>query len=76
MQGLSILRQAESLASAGTLDDPHHLVVHGLVRGHDWGIQEVPQGFDHLLFAIDKFTKWIEVQPIINPKLKRVAEFI
>jgi hypothetical protein len=35
-----------------------------------------PQGFDHLLVAIDKFTKWIEVWPIINPNSKRVAEFI
>jgi hypothetical protein len=35
-----------------------------------------PQGFDHLLVAIDKFTKWIKVRPIINPNSKRVAEFI
>lgn len=25
------------------------------------------EGFNHLLVAIDKFTKWIEVWPIINP---------
>jgi hypothetical protein len=42
MQGLSILCQAESPASTGTLDDPHHLAIHGLVRGHDRGIQEAP----------------------------------
>ena len=33
-------------------------------------------GFDHLLVAIDKFTKWIKVWPITNFKSERVAEFI
>jgi len=33
-------------------------------------------GFDHLLVAIDMFSKWIEVRPIINLKLERVAKFI
>jgi hypothetical protein len=33
-------------------------------------------GFDHLLVAINKFTKWIEVRPIVNLKSERVAKFI
>ena len=38
--------------------------------------KKVPEGFDHLLVAIDKFTKWIEVWPIANLKSEQVAEFI
>ena len=38
--------------------------------------KKVPMGFDHLLVTISKFTKWIEVRPIVNLKSERVAEFI
>jgi uncharacterized protein YfbU (UPF0304 family) len=38
--------------------------------------KKAPKGFDHLLVAIDKFTKWIEVWPIVNLKWEQVAEFI
>ena len=38
--------------------------------------KKVPGGFDHLLVAIDKFTKWIKVWPIANFKSEWVAEFI
>ena len=35
-----------------------------------------PGGFNHLLVAIDKFTKWVEVRPIVNLKSERATEFI
>jgi transposase InsO family protein len=38
--------------------------------------KKAPGGFDHLLVAIDKFTKWIEVWPIANLKSERAAKFI
>ena len=38
--------------------------------------KKVPMGFDHLLVTISKFTKWIEVRPIVNLKFERVTEFI
>ena len=38
--------------------------------------KKAPRGFDHLMVAIDKFTKWIQVWPIINLKLEWVAKFI
>ena len=38
--------------------------------------KKAPNGFDHLLVAIDKFTKWIKVQPITNLKFERATEFI
>jgi len=38
--------------------------------------KKAPGGLDHLLVAIDKFTKWIKVWPIINLKLEWAAESI
>jgi hypothetical protein len=38
--------------------------------------KKAPRGFDHLLVAINKFTKWIKVWPIINLKSEWVTEFI
>ena len=40
------------------------------------GFRKAPRGFDHLLFTINKFTKWVKVRPIVNLKSKRAAEFI
>jgi hypothetical protein len=35
-----------------------------------------PGGFNRVLVAIDKFTKWIEVKPITCPKDDRVLDFL
>jgi hypothetical protein len=35
-----------------------------------------PGGFDRVLVAIDKFTKWIEVKPVTCPKADRVLDFL
>jgi hypothetical protein len=35
-----------------------------------------PGGFTHILVAVDKFTKWIEVKPITKISSDRVVEFI
>jgi hypothetical protein len=35
-----------------------------------------PGGFNRVLVAIDKFTKWIEVKPITCPKADRVLDFL
>ena len=32
-------------------------------------------GFTHLLVAVDKFTKWIEVRPITNIRSEEVVKF-
>jgi hypothetical protein len=32
-------------------------------------------GFNRVLVAIDKFTKWIEVKPVTYPKADRVLDF-
>jgi transposase InsO family protein len=35
-----------------------------------------PGGFNRVLVAIDKFTKWIEVKPLTCPKADRVLDFL
>jgi hypothetical protein len=35
-----------------------------------------PGGFNRVLVAIEKFTKWIEVKPITCPKADRVLDFL
>jgi hypothetical protein len=46
-----------------------------------WGLDmigplpTVPGGFNRVLVAIDKFTKWIKVKPVTCPKADRVLDF-
>jgi hypothetical protein len=35
-----------------------------------------PGGFNRILVAIDMFTKWIKVKPVICPKADRVLDFL
>jgi hypothetical protein len=35
-----------------------------------------PGGFNRVLVAIDKFTKWIEVKPVTCPKADKVLDFL
>jgi hypothetical protein len=47
-----------------------------------WGLDKIgplpttPGGFNRVLVAIDKFTKWIEVKPVTCPKVDRVLDFL
>ena len=34
------------------------------------------EGFNHVLVAVDKFTKWIECKPIVKISSDRVVDFI
>ena len=46
-----------------------------------WGLdlvgplKKVPGGYTHLLITIDKFTKWIEAQPISTIKFEQAMLF-
>lgn len=75
-KGCQYYAKVESLASLGTLDDPHYLAVHDLVPDMVGEFKKALGGFDHILVAIDKFTKWIEVRPIVNLKSEQATEFI
>jgi hypothetical protein len=39
-------------------------------------LQTVLGGFNRVLVAIDKFTKWIEIKPVTCPKADRVLDFL
>jgi hypothetical protein len=47
-----------------------------------WGLDMIgplptaPRGFNRVLVAIDKFTKWIEVKSVTCPKADRVLDFL
>jgi hypothetical protein len=47
-----------------------------------WGLDMIghlptaPGGFNKVLVAIDKFTKWIEVNPVTCPRTDRVLDFL
>jgi hypothetical protein len=47
-----------------------------------WGLNLVgpfrtaPGGYKHILVVVDKFTKWIKVQPIASVMSKEVAKLI
>jgi hypothetical protein len=47
-----------------------------------WGLDMIrplpttSDGFNRVLVAIDKFTKWIEVKPVTYPKADRVLDFL
>jgi transposase InsO family protein len=46
-----------------------------------WGLdivgplRKAPGGFTHLLVAIDKFSKWVEVRPITNLRVEQAVTF-
>jgi hypothetical protein len=53
----------------------HHLAV--VVWGLDLvgPLQKAPGGFSHLLVAIDKFSKWIEVRPLTSIRSEQAVAF-
>jgi hypothetical protein len=66
----------------------HHLPAQVLRTIHSswpfamWGLHIVgpfrtaPGGYKHILVAVDKFTKWIEVRPVAKVTSKEAAKFI
>ena len=47
-----------------------------------WGLDSIgsfriaPDGYKHILVAVDKFTKWIEVRPVAKVTSEEAAKFI
>jgi IS30 family transposase len=47
-----------------------------------WGLDAVgpfrtaPGGYKHILVTVDKFTKWIEVRPVVKVTSEEVVKFI
>jgi hypothetical protein len=38
-------------------------------------LRKTPGGYTHLLVAIDKFSKWVEVRPITNLRAEQAVSF-
>jgi transposase InsO family protein len=38
-------------------------------------LRKAPEGYTHLLVAIDKFSKWVEVRPITNLRVEQAVTF-
>jgi hypothetical protein len=38
-------------------------------------LRKAPGGYTHLLVAIDKFSKWVEVRPITNLRVEQAVTF-
>jgi transposase InsO family protein len=38
-------------------------------------LRKAPEGFTHLLIAVDKFSKWIEAQPNVNVRSEEAVSF-
>jgi transposase InsO family protein len=43
--------------------------------GHRRALAKAPRGYTHLLVAIDKFSKWVEVRPITNLRADQAVMF-
>jgi hypothetical protein len=41
-----------------------------------WPFCTAPGGYKHILVAVDKFTKWIEVRPVAKVTSEEVVQFI
>jgi IS30 family transposase len=72
---VSILRKTDAPARSGPVDNTHHLVVCCVGLDLVGPLQKAPGGFSHLLVAIDKFSKWIEVQPLTSIGSEQVVAF-
>jgi transposase InsO family protein len=40
-----------------------------------WPLRQAPGCFTHLLVAVNKFSKWIEAQPIVNVRSEEAVSF-
>jgi transposase InsO family protein len=43
--------------------------------GHRRALRKAPRGYTHLLVAIEKFSKWVEVRPITNLRAEQAVIF-
>jgi transposase InsO family protein len=51
------------------------LVIHGLGLDLVGPLKKVPGGYTHLLVTVDKFSKWIEAQPISRIRSEEAMKF-
>ena len=72
---MSILIETDAPARSSPADNTHHLAVCCVGSGPRRSLAEGTRGYTHLLVAIDKFSKWIEVRPLNSIKSKQAVAF-
>ena len=72
---MPVLCSANSFASIGAPNHPHHLDVHGLGPRHGGTPQKGLGQLHSPTHVADKFTKWIEAKPIINIRSEESVKF-
>jgi hypothetical protein len=72
---VSILREIDAPARSEPANNTHHLVVCRMGLDLVGPLQKAPGGFKHLLVAIDKFSKWIEVRPLTSIRSEQAVAF-
>jgi transposase InsO family protein len=72
---VSILREADPPARSGSANDTHHLAVCCVGLDLVGPLQKAPGDYTHLLVAIDKFSKWIEVRPLNSIRSEQAVAF-
>jgi transposase InsO family protein len=75
MPRVSILRKTDAPARSGPTDNTHHLAICRVESGPRRSLAEGIRGFSHLLVAIDKFSKWIEVRPLTSIRSEQAVAF-
>jgi hypothetical protein len=63
------------MPAVGPSDDPNNVAIRGVGVVHRRSFAEGAQGFTHLMVAIDKLSKWIEVRPLANIKSEQAVAF-
>jgi hypothetical protein len=73
---MPILFQAAAPAGSSPTHHPSIMVLRHVGSRLCGTISYCPGGYKHILVAIDKFTKWIEVRPVAKVTLEEAAKFI
>jgi hypothetical protein len=73
---MPVFRQAATRPSLQASHHPANLALCLLGLDMIGPLPTGPGGFNRVLVAIDKFTKWIKVKPVTCPKADRVLDFL
>lgn len=55
---------------------PSILAILLLGTGHGWASQKAPDSFEYIYVAINKFTKWMEYQPLFKYTSAKAVQFM
>jgi hypothetical protein len=73
---MSVLCQTAAPASSGSAHYPSILPLRYIGLDAVGPFRTAPGGYKHILVAVDKLTKWIEVRPVVKVTSEEVVKFI